>query len=139
MYHTTITVVQTAATRKELEENIFELNGILSAYQCRLERLDNRQEQGYMSALPLGNNTVEIKRTFTTTDMAIFIPFTTKEIYTNNGQYYGMNSLSNNVIIENRKRLVNPNGLIFGMPGYGKTFLSSVRSLTCFCGLRMTA
>lgn len=122
MYHTTITVVQTAATRKELEENIFELNGILSAYQCRLERLDNRQEQGYMSALPLGNNTVEVKRTFTTTDMAIFIPFTTKELYTNKGQYYGMNSLSNNVIVENRKNLVNPNGLIFGMPGFGKTF-----------------
>lgn len=122
MYHTTITVVQTAATRKELEENIFELDGILSAYQCRLERLDNRQEQGYMSALPLGSNTIEIKRTFTTTDMAIFIPFTTKELYMNYGQYYGMNSLSNNVILVNRKALVNPNGLVFGMPGFGKTF-----------------
>lgn len=122
MYHATITVVQTAATRKELEENIFELDGILSAYQCRLERLDNRQEQGYMSALPLGSNTIEIKRTFTTTDMAIFIPFTTKELYMNHGQYYGMNSLSNNVILVNRKALVNPNGLVFGMPGFGKTF-----------------
>lgn len=132
MYHTTITVVQTAATRKELEENIFELNGILSAYQCRLERLDNRQEQGYMSALPLGNNTIEVKRTFTTTDMAIFIPFTTKELYTNNGQYYGMNSLSNNVIMENRKRLVNPNGLIFGMPGFGKTFFVKREILDMF-------
>ena len=132
MYHTTITIVQTAANRKELEENIFELNGILSAYQCRLERLDNRQEQGYMSALPLGNNTVEVKRTFTTTDMAIFIPFTTKEIYTNNGQYYGMNSLSNNVIFENRKRLVNPNGLVFGMPGYGKSFFVKREILDMF-------
>ncbi len=132
MYHTTITVVQTAATRKELEENIFELNGILSAYQCRLERLDNRQEQGYMSALPLGNNTVEIQRTFTTTDMAIFIPFTTKELYTNKGQYYGMNSLSNNVIVENRKNLVNPNGLIFGMPGFGKTFFVKREILDMF-------
>lgn len=113
MYHTTITVVQTAATRKELEENIFELNGILSAYQCTLLRLDNRQEQGYVSALPLGNNSIESKRTFTTTDMAIFIPFTTKELYTNKGQYYGMNSLSNNVIIVDRKSLVNPNGLVF--------------------------
>lgn len=132
MYHTTITVVQTAATRKELEENIFELNGILSAYQCRLERLDNRQEQGYMSALPLGNNTVEVKRTFTTTDMAIFIPFTTKELYTNKGQYYGMNSLSNNVIVENRKNLVNPNGLVFGMPGFGKTFFVKREILDMF-------
>ncbi len=132
MYHATITVVQTAPTRKELEENIFELNGILSAYQCTLIRLDNRQEQGYVSSLPLGNNSVESKRTFTTTDMAIFIPFTTKELYTNKGQYYGMNSLSNNVIIEDRKRLVNPNGLVFGMPGFGKTFFVKREILDMF-------
>lgn len=132
MYLTTITVVQTAATRKELEDNIFELNGILSAYQCRLGRLDNRQEQGYMSALPLGNNSIEIKRTFTTTDMAIFIPFTTKELYASNGQYYGMNSLSNNVIMGNRKTLVNPNGLVFGMPGFGKTFFIKREILDMF-------
>lgn len=132
MYHTTITVVQTAATRKELEENIFELNGILSAYQCTLLRLDNRQEQGYVSALPLGNNSIESKRTFTTTDMAIFIPFTTKELYTSKGQYYGMNSLSNNVIIVDRKSLVNPNGLVFGMPGFGKTFFVKREILDMF-------
>ena len=122
VYITTITVVQTAKDRKTLEDNIFELNGILTPYQCRLIRLDTRQEQGYMSSLPLGNNTIESKRTFTTTDMAIFIPFTTKELYTEKGQYYGMNSLSNNVIMVNRKTLVNPNGLVFGMPGFGKTF-----------------
>lgn len=85
-----------------------------------------------MSALPLGINMIEVKRTFTTTDMAIFIPFTTKELYTNNGQYYGMNSLSNNVIMENRKRLVNPNGLIFGMPGFGKTFFVKREILDMF-------
>lgn len=123
VFNTTITIIQTASTRKELEDNIFELNGILNNYQCSMVRLDNRQEQGYMSSLPLGNNTVEVKRTFTTTDMAIFIPFTTKELYTADGQYYGMNSLSNSVINVNRKKLVNPNGLVFGMPGFGKTFL----------------
>lgn len=78
VFNATITVVQTAPTRKELEDNIFELNGILNNYQCTLVRLDNRQEQGYTSSLTLGNNSIEVKRTFTTTDMAIFIPFTTK-------------------------------------------------------------
>lgn len=122
VFNVTITIVQTAPTRKELEDNIFELNSILNNYQCTLVRLDNRQEQGYMSSLPLGNNSIEVKRTFTTTDMAIFIPFTTKELYTIKGQYYGMNSLSNSVITVNRKDLANPNGLVFGMPGFGKTF-----------------
>ncbi|MCX4353225.1 MAG: PrgI family protein [Lachnospiraceae bacterium] len=132
LFNVTITIVQTAATRKELEDNIFELNGILSPYQCRLVRLDNRQEQGYMSSLPLGNNSIEIKRTFTTTDLAIFIPFTTKELYTVNGQYYGMNSLSNNVIMVNKKVLVNPNSLVFGMPGFGKTFFVKRELLDVF-------
>lgn len=132
LFNTTITIVQTAATRKELEDNIFELNGILAPYQCRLIRLDNRQEQGYMSSLPLGNNNIEIKRTFTTTDLAIFIPFTTKELYTTNGQYYGMNSLSNNVIMVNKKVLVNPNSLVFGMPGFGKTFFVKREILDVF-------
>lgn len=132
LFNAVITVVQTAATRKELENNILELNGILAgSYQCSLVRLDNRQEQGYMSSLPLGNNTIETKRTFTTTDMAIFIPFTTKELYSN-GQYYGMNSLSNNVILVNRKDLVNPNGLVFGMPGFGKTFFIKREILDVF-------
>ncbi len=132
IFNAVITIVQTAKTRKELEDNIFELDGVLAPYQCRLVRLDNRQEQGYMSALPLGNNTVEVKRTFTTTDMAIFIPFTTKELYMKNGQYYGMNSLSNNVIMVNRKDLVNQNGLVFGMPGFGKTFFIKREILDVF-------
>lgn len=132
VFNTTITVVQTATTRKELEDNIFELKGILNNYQCMLVRLDNRQEQGYMSSLPLGNNSIEIVRTFTTTDMAIFIPFTTKDLHTLNGQYYGMNALSNSVITANRKGLVNPNGLVFGMPGFGKTFLIKREILDVF-------
>ncbi|MGN1314652.1 MAG: VirB4-like conjugal transfer ATPase, CD1110 family [Lachnospiraceae bacterium] len=122
LINATILVIQTAATRKELEDNIFELNNIITGYQCKLVRLDNRQEQGYMSSLPLGINTVEVKRTFTTTDMAIFIPFTTKELYNSNGQYYGMNSLSNNVIMVDKKKLVNGNSLVLGQPGFGKTF-----------------
>lgn len=136
LFNVTITIVQTAATRKELEDNIFELNGILAPYQCRLVRLDNRQEQGYMSSLPLGNNNVKIQRTFTTTDLAIFIPFTTKELYTANGQYYGMNSLSNNVIMVNKKGLVNPNSLVFGMPGFGKTFFVKRELLDVFLKTR---
>lgn len=85
-----------------------------------------------MSSLPLGNNNIEVKRTFTTTDMAIFIPFTTKEMYSAKGQYYGMNSLSNNVIMVDRKNLVNPNGFIFGMPGFGKTFFVKREILDTF-------
>lgn len=123
LMNTTITVVLTAKTRKDIDEFEFECNGVLAPYQCSLVKLDNRQEQGYMSALPLGNNSIEIKRSLTTTNKAIFIPFTTEELFTKYGQYYGMNALSNNMISANRKFLLNPNGLVFGKPGSGKTFL----------------
>lgn len=122
LFLATITVIQLAKTKKELEENIFEVNSKLEEYQCSLVRLDNRQEQGFMSALPLGKNMIEIKRMLTTTNKAIFIPFTTETLYTPKGQYYGINALSNMMITLNRKALVNPNGLVFGKPGYGKTF-----------------
>lgn len=131
LFNTTITIMQTAATRKELEDNIFELSRLLPP-ECPLVRLDNRQEQGYMSSLPLGNNSIKNQRTFKTTDLAIFIPFTTKELYTPKGQYYGMNSLSNNVIMVNKKVLVNPNSLVFGMPGFGKTFFVKRELLDIF-------
>ncbi|GFI68465.1 hypothetical protein IMSAG249_00282 [Lachnospiraceae bacterium] len=122
LFLATMTIVQLARTKKELDENIFEVNSKLEEYQCSLVRLDNRQEQGFMSALPLGGNMIEIKRMLTTTNKAIFIPFTTETLYTPKGQYYGLNALSNMLITLNRKALVNPNGLVFGKPGYGKTF-----------------
>lgn len=132
LMNTTITVILTAKTKKELDELEFECNGVLTPYQCSLVKLDNRQEQGYMSALPLGNNMIEIKRSLTTTNKAIFIPFTTEELFTPHGQYYGMNALSNNIISANRKNLLNPNGLVFGKPGSGKTFFVKREILDVF-------
>lgn len=132
MLNVTITVVQHASTRKQLEDNIFELQNILTGFSCRLVRLDNRQEQGFMSSLPLGNNSIEVKRTFVTSEIGIFIPFTTKELFNNNGQYYGMNSLSNNVIMIDKKKLVNPNSIVLGQPGFGKSFFVKRQILDVF-------
>lgn len=122
LFLVTMTIVQLAKSKKELDENIFEVQSKLDEYQCSLVRLDNRQEQGFMSALPIGKNMIEVNRMMTTTNKAIFIPFTTEMLYTSGGQYYGLNALSNMMITLNRKGLVNPNGLVFGKPGYGKTF-----------------
>ena len=77
-----------------------------------------------MSSLPLGMNQVEIQRTLTTSAAAIFIPFTTQELFQNGKEalYCGLNALSNNLIMVDRKLLKNPNGLILGTPGSGKSF-----------------
>lgn len=132
MFMTTIVVMQTAETRKELENNIFALKEILQGSDIHLERLWLQQEQGFFSSLPLGNNLINLKRSMVTNDLGILIPFTTREIFAFNGQYYGVNSLSSNVIMANRKELVNPNGLILGMPGYGKSFFGKREILDVF-------
>ena len=76
-----------------------------------------------MSSVPLGVNHIPIKRALTTTSTAIFVPFTTQELFmTGESLYYGLNALSNNMIMVDRKKLKNPNGLILGTPGSGKSF-----------------
>ena len=82
-----------------------------------------------MSSLPLGLNQIEIQRGLTTSSVAIFVPFTTQELFQNGEEalYCGINALSNNLIMVDRKKLKNPNGLILGTPGSGKSFSASVR------------
>ena len=83
-----------------------------------------QQEQGLMSSLPLAYNEIEIQRGMTTSSTAIFVPFTTQELFQAGDEalYYGLNALSNNLIMVDRKKLKNPNGLILGTPGAGKSF-----------------
>ena len=84
-----------------------------------------------MSSLPLAQNLIEIQRALTTSSTAIFVPFTTQELFQDGPEalYYGLNALSNNLIMVDRKKLKNPNGLILGTPGSGKSF-SAKREIT---------
>ena len=130
MFLVTILVMNTAAKRQKLENNVFQAAGIAQKYNCALRRLSYQQEQGFLSSLPLGVNQVEIQRGLTTSSTAIFVPFTTQELFhAGESLYYGVNALSNNLIMCDRKRLKNPNGLILGTPGAGKSF-SAKREIT---------
>lgn len=124
MFLLTFLVLNTADTKSQLENNIFQAQGIAQKYNCVLSRLDFQQEKALMSSLPLGYNQIEIQRGLTTSSTAIFIPFTTQELFQTGDEalYYGLNALSNNLIMVDRKLLKNPNGLILGTPGSGKSF-----------------
>ena len=124
MFLLTFIVMNIADTREKLDNNIFQVSSIAQKYNCALIRLDFRQEQGLMSCLPLAYNQIEIQRGLTTSSVAIFIPFTTQELFQtgNEALYCGLNALSNNLIMVDRKNLKNPNGLILGTPGSGKSF-----------------
>ncbi len=124
MFLLTFLVMNTGRTEQELENNVFQAKSIAQKHNCNLIRLDFQQEQGLMSSLPLANNLVEIQRGMTTSSTAIFVPFTTQELFQAGDEslYYGLNALSNNLIMVDRKLLKNPNGLILGTPGSGKSF-----------------
>ena len=123
MFLVTLLVLNLADSMQKLENNIFQAAGIAQKYNCTLRRLDYQQEQGLMSSLPLGQNQIHIQRGLTTSSTAIFVPFTTQELFMDGeALYYGLNALSNNLIMADRKKLKNPNGLILGTPGSGKSF-----------------
>ena len=125
MFLVTFLVLNTADNPRQLDNNVFQASSIAQKYNCQLTRLDFQQEEGLMSCLPLGLNQIEIQRGLTTSSTAIFVPFTTQELFQNGKEalYYGINALSNNLIMVDRKLLKNPNGLILGTPGCfdGKT------------------
>ncbi|WP_243140765.1 VirB4-like conjugal transfer ATPase, CD1110 family [Dehalobacter restrictus] len=131
MFLMTFLILNTADTKQQLENIVFQASGIAQKHNCTLVRLDYQQEQGFMSSLPLGFNQTVIQRSLTTSSTAIFVPFTTQELFQSGGEalYYGLNSLSNNLIMVDRKKLKNPNGLILGTPGSGKSF-SAKREIT---------
>ena len=123
MFLVTALFLNTAESKQELENAVFQTAGVAQKYNCALKRLDYMQEEGLMSSVPLGVCHVPIKRALTTTSTAIFVPFTTQELFmSGESLYYGLNALSNNMIMVDRKKLKNPNGLIIGTPGAGKSF-----------------
>ncbi len=131
MFFLTFLVLSTGKTEQELNNTLLQVSSIAQKHNCNLVRLDFEQEQGLCSVLPLADNQIRIQRQMTTSSLAIFVPFTTQEVFQTDGEpvYYGLNAISNNLIMADRKKLKNPNGLILGQPGAGKSF-SAKREIT---------
>ena len=134
MFLLTFLVFNTGRTPQELETNIFQASSIAQKHNCQLVRLDWQQEQGLMSCLPLAHNMVETERALTTSSTAIFIPFTTQELFQAGpgALYYGLNALSNNLIMVDRKRLKKPQRPDFGHARQRKILRSQAGNHQCF-------
>ena len=134
MFLLTFLVVNTADSQRQLNNNVFQASSIAQKHNCQLVRLDFQQEEGLMSSLPLGQNLIDIQRGLTTSSTAIFVPFTTQELFQTGKEalYCGINALSSNLIMVDRKLLKNPNGLILGTPGSGKSFSAKREIANCF-------
>ncbi len=124
MFLVTFLILNTGSTQRELDNTILQAKSIAQKYNCQLVSLDFQQEEGLVSSLPLGENRIQIQRGLTSSSTGIFVPFTTQELFQIGPEslYCGINALSNNLIMVDRKLLKNPNGLILGTPGSGKSF-----------------
>ena len=133
MFKVTFLLMNTADSKRNLDNIAYQTAGIAQKYNCNIRRLQYLQEQGMVASLPLGMNQTGVHRLLTTTSTAIFVPFTTQELFMDGeALYYGLNALSNNMIMVDRKKLKNPNGLILGTPGSGKSFAAKREILNVF-------
>ena len=122
MFLLTIVIVHFADTLEELNKHTEIISSTARKFICRVRVLHYQQENGLNSALPLCNNQLHIKRTLTTESTSIFMPFSSQELMQKEGLYYGLNAVSRNLILLNRKASKNANGFILGTPGSGKSF-----------------
>ena len=112
MFLLTLLVLNLADTKQKLDNEVFGAAAIAQKYNCILTRLDYRQEQGLMFSIPLGENLIHIQRGFTTSRTAVFVPFTGQELFqSGDAMYYGLNTLSQNMVFCGRNQQKNPTGL----------------------------
>lgn len=122
MFKTAVIVFTSAKTKQQLKDNVEKLKAVARSNSCQLNPLAYEQEAGLNAALPLGKCDINIRRTQLSASQGALMPFTTQELFEENGMYYGLNTISHNLIFLNRKGLKNPAGFVLGTPGSGKSF-----------------
>lgn len=121
LFKMTLLIYTGADDLEELNNRVLQIGSVCAQKSCIPEPLRERQREGFNSTLPLGFNSVDISRTMHTKSLSLFIPFTTMELYQPGGIYYGLNTMSRNLILLSRRSLKAPNGWVLGKPGGGKS------------------
>ena len=122
LYYVAVTIILMADTKKELESISETVETIGKRNSCTIDVHYLKQREALNTALPIGVRQVETMRTMLTQSLAVLMPFNVQELNDSGGNYYGINQVSKNINIGNRKRLINGNGFVFGVPGSGKSF-----------------
>lgn len=132
LFKANVTFMIYADDKEELENNTKSLLTMCNKHVLSVEKLYYQQEIGFRSVLPLGQSEVPVNRMLTSDAVALFIPFTTRELVQEGGFYYGINAISKNLLLFNRLKSKNQNGLILGQPGSGKSFSAKREMINVF-------
>ena len=122
MFYVTFVITHFADSLENLKLQFEQIQSIGQKFMVRLAKLNMQQEVGFNSSLPLGGNKLAVKRLLSTETASLFIPFAAQELSQNGGIYYGLNAVSRNLILFDRTKSKNANGIILGTPGSGKSF-----------------
>ena len=122
MMFAVLTMVHTADSKEQLDNDTEALLTTARKHLCQFAILKYQQMDGLNTAMPFGTRKIDAFRTLTTESLAVFIPFRVQDIYHENGIYYGQNVISKNMIIADRRQLLNGNSFILGVSGGGKSF-----------------
>ena len=127
-----VTIILMAESKKELESVCETVETIGKRNSCTIDTHYLKQREALNTALPIGVRQVETMRTLLTQSLAVLMPFNVQELNDSTGNYYGINQISKNVNIGNRKKLINGNGFVFGVPGSGKSFFCKMEMGSVF-------
>ena len=122
MLFAVVTLVHLADTKEQLDSDTETLQAVARKHLCQLAPLNWQQADGLNTVLPFGLRKIDALRTLTTEALAVLMPFKAQEIIDRGGVYYGQNVISRNLIVANRRELLNGNGFILGVSGAGKSF-----------------
>lgn len=127
-----IVITLFASSKEELENYEKQLKALQTKHMVTVKQLYLQQEAGFNTALPLGNNQLEIQRLMSSDSVSVITPFDMKNIKQKTGMYYGINATTKDMILYDRTTGLNPNGAILGMSGAGKSFTAKER-LSMYC------
>ena len=132
LYYVSVTIILMADTKEELDSMTETVETIGKRNSVTIEEHYLKQRESLNTALPIGVRQVETMRTMLTQSLAVLMPFNVQELNDKQGCYYGINQVSKNINIGNRKKLINGNGFVFGVPGSGKSFFCKMEMGSVF-------
>ena len=134
LYYVAVTIILMADSKEELDSMTETVETIGKRNSVTIEGHYLKQREALNTALPIGVRQVETMRTMLTQSLAVLMPFNVQELNDGSGCYYGINQVSKNINIGNRKKLINGNGFVFGVPGSGKSHFCKMELGQVFLG-----